>query len=257
MKGIKIIRLFGAILGSLCLFWFFAPFMMANILNIGNITGIIGSALLLSYCVFMPRIHGLIRNCWKAKGGKLFITAVAGIGAICMTVVLVVTFFMEFSCHKRGTVASTAVVLGCRVYGERPSLSMIERLEAAYEYLIEHPEAACVVSGGQGPGEDISEAECMYRWLVEKGIEPSRIYKEDKSTSTEENIEYSMKVIEENGLFQKIVIVTNEYHICRAGMIAKDYGQTWGAKPAKTVWWLFPTYYVREIYAIVAEFIWE
>ena len=52
-----------------------------------------------------------------------------------------------------------------------------------------------MVSGGQGPGEEISEAECMYRWLVAKGIEASRIYKEDKSTSTEENIIFSEETL--------------------------------------------------------------
>jgi uncharacterized SAM-binding protein YcdF (DUF218 family) len=154
---------------------------------------------------------------------------------------------------RPGTENATAIVLGCRVYGERASQSLRERLEAAYEYLVEHPAADCVVSGGQGDGEDISEAECMYRWLVEKGIDPSRIYKEDQSTSTEENIAFSKGVIEENGLFQKVVIISNEYHIFRAGMIADDQGLVWGAKAARTASWLFPTYYVRELYAILAE----
>jgi uncharacterized SAM-binding protein YcdF (DUF218 family) len=120
---------------------------------------------------------------------------------------------------------------------------------------VEHPAADCVVSGGQGDGEDISEAECMYRWLVEKGIDPSRIYKEDQSTSTEENVAFSKEVIEENGLFQKVVIISNEYHIFRAGLIADDHGLVWGAKAARTASWLFPTYYVRELYAILAEWI--
>ena len=145
--------------------------------------------------------------------------------------------------------------MGCKVYGERASLSLLERLEAAYDYLEENPEADCVVSGGQGPDEVISEAECMYRWLVEKGIDPSRIYKEDKSTSTEENIAFSKDIIEENGLFQKVVVITSEYHTYRAGVIAENNNLVWGAHPGKTAIWLFPTYYVRELYAILAEWI--
>lgn len=159
------------------------------------------------------------------------------------------------TCAKAPTSNATAIVLGCRVYGERASLSLLERLEAAYDYLIENPEADCIVSGGQGEDELISEAECMYRWLVEQGIEPSRIYKEDKSTSTEENIQFSKKIIEEEGLFQKVVIITSDYHCYRAGMIADDYGLVWGTKPGHTAIWLLPTYYVRELYAILAEWI--
>lgn len=53
----------------------------------------------------------------------------------------------------------------------------------------ENTTAVCIVSGGKGDSENISEAEAMYRWLVDKGIDSSRIYKEDKSTSTVENID--------------------------------------------------------------------
>lgn len=251
----KLLRLLGLIIGIVCLLWFWAPLAAAGILNIGNITGIILSLILILYVMFASAVHKLIQKLWSMRFGKIPVAAVGVLAIICATLVVVESACMVGACVKRGTEASTAVVLGCRVYGERASLSLVERLEAAYDYLIEHPYADCVVSGGQGPGEDISEAECMYRWLVDKGIDPSRIYKEDQSTSTEENIAFSKEVIEENGLFQKIVIVTNEYHIYRAGMIADDNGFVWGAKPAQSAAWLFPTYYVRELYAILAEWI--
>jgi uncharacterized SAM-binding protein YcdF (DUF218 family) len=92
------------------------------------------------------------------------------------------------------------IVLGAGVNGTVPSLSLRERLDAAYDYLQEHPNTICVVSGGQGSGEDISEAECMYRYLVEKGIESKRIYKEDRSTSTEENMKFSLDIIKEKDI---------------------------------------------------------
>ena len=92
---------------------------------------------------------------------------------------------------------ATLIVLGCRVYGERASLSMVERLEAAYEYLQENPQAVCVLSGGMGSGENITEAECMYRYLVDKGITSRRLYKEEESTSTIENLKFSLELINE------------------------------------------------------------
>ena len=92
------------------------------------------------------------------------------------------------------------IVLGCGVNGDRPSLMLTERLDAAYDYLNTHEEVVCILSGGQGKGENISEAECMYRSLTEKGIARDRLYKEDRSTSTRENLLYSKKIIEEKNL---------------------------------------------------------
>lgn len=251
----KVVRVAGIVFGVLCCIWFLAPYTVANILNIGNVTGIALSILLVLYAMFAPIINKGIVKLWKKRKAKIPMMMAGVLVVVCATLVVVESACMMGACAKAHTSNATAIVLGCRVYGERASLSLVERLEAAYDYLIENPEADCVVSGGQGPGEDISEAECMYRWLVDKGIEPARIYKEDKSTSTEENVAFSKEIIEENGLFQKVVIITNEYHIYRAGMIADENGFVWGAEPASTAVWLFPTYYVRELYAILAEWI--
>jgi len=147
------------------------------------------------------------------------------------------------------------VVLGCRVYGERASLSMVERLDAAYDYLVEHPQSVCVLSGGKGDGENITEAECMYRYLVNKGIDAARLYKEEASTTTRENLLFSKQLIEEQGLHPVIAIATSEYHEYRAGMIANALDIEWAAVPGKTAIWLFPTYYVRELYGILYEWV--
>ena len=72
---------------------------------------------------------------------------------------------------KMSATDSTVVVLGCQVKGEAPSLTLTERLDAAYDYLCSHPDAACILSGGQGDDEKISEAECMYRYLTKKGFD--------------------------------------------------------------------------------------
>lgn len=253
--GWRLLRLVGILLGGVCFLWFLAPLTVAGILNIGNLTGMVLSLLLVGYAAFTPRIHSWIRKLWEKRRARITMTIAGCLVMVCAILVVIESACMIGACVRSHTPASTAIVLGCRVYGERASLSLVERLEAAYDYLVENPEANCVVSGGQGPGENISEAECMYRWLVAKGIEPTRIYKEDKSTSTDENIAFSKKVIEENGLVQKITIITSEYHTYRAGMIADDNGLVWGAAPGKTAIWLFPTYYVRELYAILAEWI--
>ena len=73
-----------------------------------------------------------------------------------------------------------------------------ERLCAAYEYLNRNPKAMCVLSGGQGDGEEISEAECMYRYLTGRGIDGARLLLEDQSTTTAENLQYSMELLQQH-----------------------------------------------------------
>lgn len=251
----RVLRFIGVVIGVIAFLWFLLPFVVAGIMNIGNATGIAVSILFTIYMMFLPMIHEWIRILWKRQKMKWVLVGCGTILATIALLVVVETGCMISANLKAPAENATAIVLGCRVYGERASLSLVERLEAAYDYLKENPEATCVVSGGQGSGEDISEAECMYRWLVARGIDKSRIYKEDKSTSTEENIAFSKDVIKENGLNENMVIVTSEYHSYRAGLIAKKNEVKYGTYAGQTAIWLFPTFYVRELYGILAEWI--
>ena len=254
VKG-RMIRIIFVLIAVIIFIWFALPFMVAGILNIGNITGMLIAALFALYMVFMPVVNAWICSTWLAGKMRWLLVGGAVLAVGIALVALIETGFIISANAKAPAENATAVVLGCRVYGERASLSLVERLEAAQKYLEENPNAVCVVSGGQGPGEDISEAECMYRWLVDKGITPERIYKEDKSTSTEENIAFSKEVIEENGLNSNIAIVTSEYHSYRACVLAEKNELSYGTAPGQTAIWLFPTYYIRELYAILAEWI--
>ena len=121
--------------------------------------------------------------------------------------------------------APYVIVLGAAVYGQTPSISLRHRLDKAAAYLNDNPEATAVVSGGQGEGEDISEAECMRRYLVDKGIDESRILMEAASTSTLENLTFSKAVIEASGGdAAEVAIVSSAYHLYRAKGMAKSLG---------------------------------
>ena len=87
------------------------------------------------------------------------------------------------------------IVLGAGVYGEEPSPALRSRTETAIRYLEENPGAKAVLSGGQGPGEAITEAECMARLMEAEGIAPYRLVKEEHSTTTAENIKNSYELI--------------------------------------------------------------
>lgn len=114
------------------------------------------------------------------------------------------------------------IVLGAQVRGERVTKSLAKRLDAAYDYLIKHDNVKVICTGGQGKGEDISEALAEKRYLMQKGISEDRIIIEDKSTSTYENLVFSKDIIGDNNV--KIAIVTNNFHVYRATMLAKHIG---------------------------------
>lgn len=145
------------------------------------------------------------------------------------------------------------VVLGCGVHGTRPSRSLQDRIDVAYEYLTEHPNVICVVSGGQGPDEGISEALCMFRELTSMGISESRIWMEDQSTSTRENLKFSLAVVEEKtgSVPENIGVLSSEYHLLRAKMLAGELNVTaWGVPARTSHVSLFVNYFLREIVSV-------
>ena len=128
------------------------------------------------------------------------------------------------------------VVLGAKVNRNGPSVSLWDRICGAYEYMEEHPDVIAVVSGGQGTDEPITEAECMYRELVMLGIDPKRIWIEDEATSTWENINFTLNMIEEKTgrRPEKLGVLSSEYHLFRASLFAKACDVEFVGIPAKT-----------------------
>ncbi len=251
----RILRIVLIAIGVLGLIWFLTPFAVGRIMNLGNGTGAVIMAIIIAYGVFMPKINQAIKKLYAQKIGKGILTGILIIAVAIVSLAGTETAFMIKAATAKPSENATVVVLGCRAYGSRPSIMLASRLDAAYEYLTEHPDAICIVSGGQGPDESMPEAECMYLYLTKKGIAPERIYQENRSTSTRENLLFSQEIIEAEGLNPEIAIVTNEYHEYRAGMVADALEMEHSAVPARTPLWLFPTYYIRELYGIIYEWV--
>ncbi len=141
------------------------------------------------------------------------------------------------------------IVLGAQVKGEKPSRALRKRLDCAYEYAVKNPRTKLILSGGQGSGEDISEAECMRRYLTEAGLEPDRLLAEDRSTSTRENLEFCRSLYHPENA--RTGILSNNFHICRALILARDSGYTRvSGIPAHSDPWMQPHYIVREVFAL-------
>ena len=162
--------------------------------------------------------------------------------------------FILSAAHPSETVPCRyVIVLGAGVNGTVPSLTLSERIQATYTYLSQNPESIAVLSGGQGSGENITEAECMFRELTKKGIDPSRLILEEQATNTMENLRYSLALLEKrNGSRpNRVGIVSSEYHLFRAGLFAKKLDLDATGIPATTSWVpLRINYYLREIIAV-------
>lgn len=153
------------------------------------------------------------------------------------------------------------IVLGAGLKGEGITLTLRNRLDKTIEYL-EKQEKECkiIVSGGQGKGEDISEAEAMKKYLIEKGVEEELIIMENKSTNTLENLAFSKNIIEkieENNIENcKATLITTDFHAFRSNMLAKhlEYNNI-SFYTSKTEILLLPIQYFREALAVIKSYI--
>lgn len=252
---IRVILRIGAILaGTAGLVLFLLPVFTGRIINIGNMTGLIVSSCLLFYGRFQTRLHAAAAGI-PEKG--LPVKCAAAAGAFLLSAVLitaaVLTAVMVRETFRKPPEGAAVIVLGCQVKGDRPSLMLLSRVEAAASWMQEHPGCLCIVSGGKGEDEEISEAECMRRLLTERGIAGERILMEDRSVSTRENLLFSARILKEKGLDAKAAIVTSGFHACRAHLIARSLGIEDGSVPAGSPWWLLPTFYVRELYGLLFQ----
>ncbi|AZN37878.1 YdcF family protein [Iodobacter ciconiae] len=118
---------------------------------------------------------------------------------------------------------STLIVLGSGLDGTQPSPMLRARLDTALIYAAQYPKAQLVVSGGQGFSEEISEANAMQRYLLAHGVAPQRILQEDQSTSTEENLLFSHRLLKTKAT-EPVLIITNDFHTLRASKIARKQG---------------------------------
>lgn len=113
------------------------------------------------------------------------------------------------------------VILGCQVKPWGPSILLQDRLDTALAYLEEHPGMTVVVSGGQGPDEPESEAQCMADYLTEHGVEKGQILMEDQSHNTDQNLRYTIDLLAEKGYDTTgdILVVSNGFHLTRVRML--------------------------------------
>jgi uncharacterized SAM-binding protein YcdF (DUF218 family) len=134
------------------------------------------------------------------------------------------------------------IVLGAAMWGATPSPGLKERLEHSLQLYREGRFAKFIVTGGLDTDRTpVTEAEGMKRYLLSRGVPQGDILLEPKARSTYQNLVFSQKIMEDNGL-RTAVIITHDYHGARAGDIAKFIGMknpqvdTCGTKVMNKAW---------------------
>jgi uncharacterized SAM-binding protein YcdF (DUF218 family) len=217
-----------------------------NLKNIGGMASIGAGVCLFILTIFSQRIALFIKS--TILGRVLFIIAVIMILLFVVVEILIIS--KEFGKYEKQ--ADAVIILGSGLFGDQVSLNLSYRLDAAIEYINKYPDAIIVVAGGQGPRETITEAEAMKRYLVKHGVAEEKILKEDKSTSTAENIRFSKEILDEKlGSSYDVVCITTDFHVFRAEQIAKKQGLTATGIPAKDVWYLKIANHFREFVSVM------
>ncbi|SCI75065.1 DUF218 domain [uncultured Clostridium sp.] len=151
------------------------------------------------------------------------------------------------------------MVLGAGLRGSKISTSLLYRLETAVEYNKLYPDVKIIVSGGQGPDEDISEAKAMKDYLVSQGIDENLIISEDKSTNTYENFLFTKKLLEdETGEEDFIVtVISNNFHMYRAKYLGEQVGFECLGYPAPSHAASSFIFHTREFFGVIKAYIFK
>lgn len=245
-----IIRCLLLLLGIICTCVFMIP-VFHTILNAGNIAGILLGFVLILTSIFYDKLGEIVKNAY----GHIFSRIILLV--ICVIIVSIIGTAGYLSIKMTDAIADTSyksdvvIILGCKVNGNTPSKMLRGRLDAAIKYHKKNPDAYIICTGGQGYNETRTEASAMKEYLINKGISENLIIEENKSTSTQENIEFSFNIIKNNNYGDNITIVTDNYHQYRARLFAGKYFNNIHSCSSNPDWYFTPTYWVREWFGIL------
>lgn len=247
----KILRYTLAALLAACAVLFLLPLTM----GVRHI-GVFYPVVILLIFIWMLLRPAQLRRLLTGRRRVLWRTLLAlfAAGLVCIDIVLGLMIRQALN-RPTDDAPRTVLVLGCEVRGLRPSPMLSARIDSAYDYLTAHPEAVCVACGGMADDEIISEAQCIRDELVRRGIDPRRIYMEDKSENTAQNISFAAEVIRQNGLPTDVAVASDYFHQYRPALYARQNGLQAQSLGCRSYRFLGPCYWAREVIAVGAALV--
>lgn len=229
--------------GGVCLLYFLLLAVFVGLSSKFNYAWLVMGIFFLLYGLFIKKRKKALP---KAVRGVILFFILIGTVIFLNVEGLIISGFFESGEENLDYI----IVLGAQMKESGPSNILQSRLDKAIEYLERNPETKVVVSGGQGSDEPMSEAEGMKRYLVQKGIAPERIFMEDRSVNTKQNLKFSSEYI--NIEEETVGIVTSNFHIYRSVRLARKqgYANVCGIA-AKSKTELLPANMLREFCSVV------
>jgi len=240
-------RLLG-VLGVLCLLYCVSVYFVGFGTYFFLIWGVLGIA-----CLMLAWLLGSSFWTEKVPGWiKGVVVGIVGTGLVIFCVVEGMILAQFWTIPPDG--ADYCIVLGAQWKTTGPSDVLRRRLDAAVVYLLDNPETKVIVTGGQGSNEVMAEGVGMKRYLVDAGIEETRILVEDKASNTYENLVFSAEYL--NIAEDRVVLVTNNFHVFRTLKIAEKQGyENISGLAADSIAGLLPNNLLREFFGVVKDFV--
>ncbi len=209
--------IFFTILGILCILYGIAVFLIRSGTLFYAVWLALGACSLLLGYLFRNQFFARLP---KIVNAILLIALSAGL----LLIIVCEGFVLRGFGNRAPQGLDYLIVLGAQVRSDGPSKVLKYRLDAAMDYLQENPGTLCIVTGGKGDGDSLTEGEGMRRYLVSRGLDPARILVEDKARNTTENIQLSKKLMTSPDA--PTALVTNNFHVTRALALARKQGLT-------------------------------
>lgn len=207
-----------------------------------NLLSMLFALLLYAYLAIWPKIGNLTDDTF---GTMLYvIVSFSAIYVLSLMSMYSFSAVLNLMHLKKNRNADYIVVLGSGINGTKVTPLLAARIEKGIDLLSANPNAVLIMSGGQGPGEDIAESKAMAAYAIDKGVDKESIIVEAKSMSTQENLLFSRTLMEKDR--PRIVIVTTAYHVFRALLLAKQQGIKCVGFGAKTKWYFTLNALLRE-----------
>ena len=129
--------------------------------------------------------------------------------------------------------SNVAIVLGASVWEDGVSPVYRERINHAITLYKDGFVDYIILTGGFGEGSYKSDSQVAKEYALSQGIPEERLLIEEKSTITEENLEFSKEVMEENDL-ETAIVVSDPLHMKRSMLMAEDYNINALSSPTTT-----------------------
>ena len=199
---------------------------------------------------------------WSDRNSEFITTGMKVLLFISLSVIYVSVVFVSFMSYTvllqlipRKRDFDYVIIHGSGLLrGREVSKLLADRIDKAIEVYGKDPTPPILIpSGGKGRDEEISEAEAMEQYLIEHGIPKDHIIKEDRSTTTRENLVFSKKIIDERAADPYVALVTSNYHVYRALSLCDDIDLECTGIGAHVARYYWPSALLREFAAIMSK----